>query len=592
MQIKHKLGIDNISEHPGVYLMKKKGEIIYIGKAKNLKKRVYSYFRKKNENEKKTKELVKNIENIETIICNTEVDALILENNLIKKYKPKYNIMLKDGKTYPYIKITKEIYPKLEIIRSTKKLDYKNGEYFGPYTSGIYKLLQIVKKIFPIRDCNRKMEKQYEKPCLKYHMKMCIAPCVYKENNKEYNCYVENLKEFLKGKNEELLKEFDDKMKKYSENMQFEDAIIWRDKINELKILKNTQISEYGKAIDEDVFVLKNEGIKIFIYIINIRNGKIIGKNNQIINANFERNEDVFEDVFFKYYLRYPLPKKIILDEKYQKSEDLIYKWAELEKKIKVKLFFPKIKSRHKELLEMAYLNLNKEIEQYFTKNKIIEAGLKSLKLKLNLKKLPLRIECFDISNIQGKDAVGSMSVAIKGKKASSEYRKYKITVKDTPDDFKMMEEVLIRRYSKLKIEELPDLILVDGGKGQLGVAKRVLEEYGKDEYLDIIGIAKEEELIFKKDEKEPYRLQKSQEALKILQRLRDEAHRFGITYHRKLRLKRVLNSELDEIKGIGIKRKKALLNKFKSVERVKKASIEELKKIVPEKIAVEIKRK
>ncbi|OQY09800.1 MAG: excinuclease ABC subunit C [Fusobacteriia bacterium 4572_132] len=592
MQIKNKLGLDNISKHPGVYLMKKKGKIIYIGKAKNLKKRIFSYFRKKNENEKKTKELVRNIEEIETIICKTEVDALILENNLIKKYKPKYNIMLKDEKTYPYIKITKEIYPRLEIIRSTKKLDYKNGEYFGPYTSGVYKLIQIVKKIFPIRDCNRNMRKQYEKPCLKYYMKMCIAPCIYKQKEKEYNYYVENLKEFLKGKNEELLKEFNAKMEKFSENMQYEDAIIWRDKIRELKKIQNTQISEYGKALDEDVFVLKNEGTKTFIYILNIRNGKIIGKNNQIINTNFERNEDLFENIFFKYYLKYPLPKKIILDNKHQRSEDLIFKWGKVEKKIKVKLFFPKIKSRHKELLEMAYMNLNKEIEEYFTKKKIIEAGINSLKLKLNLKKLPLRIECFDISNIQGKDAVASMSVAIRGRQVKKEYRKFKITVKDTPDDFKMMEEVLTRRYSKLNIEELPDLILVDGGKGQLGIAKKVLEEYNKAQYLDIIGIAKEEELIFKKDEKEPYRLQKSQEALKILQRLRDEAHRFGITYHRKLRLKRVLNSELDEIKGIGIKRKKELLKKFKSVERVKKASMEELKEIVSEKIAIEIKNK
>ncbi len=262
---------------PGVYLMKKENKIIYIGKAKNLRNRVMSYFNREHDSEK-TKELVKNIEDIEYIICNSEVDALILENNLIKKHMPKYNIMLKDEKTYPYIKITKEDFPKLSVIRSTKYLEGKNANYFGPYPQGIYNYVKILKKIFPIRDCNRDMNKTYDRPCLKYHMKMCLGPCVYKNILKEYNDNVENVISFLKGDVKEIVNNLKSEMALASEEMDFEKAIVCREKIGEIEKVNQNQISELGRAVDEDVFVFGVEGDRLFLCILSIRDGKILGK--------------------------------------------------------------------------------------------------------------------------------------------------------------------------------------------------------------------------------------------------------------------------------------------------------------------------
>ncbi|MGM0507826.1 MAG: excinuclease ABC subunit UvrC [Fusobacteriota bacterium] len=592
--------IDNIPTQPGVYLMKDNyNKVIYVGKAKNLKNRVSSYFTKKTFVRKKVQKMVRKIKKIDYIICGTELDALLVENNLIKKYKPKYNIVLKDEKTYPYIKITNEKYPKLEIIRNRNKLKSKSGDYFGPYTSGVYKIIKILQKTFPIRDCKKDMSKKYKRPCLKYHMKRCIAPCVKKNIKKEYDIHVERLKRSLKGENQEIISELKDKMMNFSEKKDYEKAIVYREKINEIKKLNKTQISEYGKKIDEDVFVYKREGNYMFIYVLNIRDGKIIGDNDLRFRSEFDLDGSDFEKIFVQYYDNYPLPRNIILHKKDEIKQELILKWIEKmeenktnKKRGSVHLMFPKIKSRHMRLLNMANINLEEKISKYFLKRKVIKAGLNQLKTKLKLKRIPIKIECFDISNIQGKDAVGAMSVFVKGRKSKKDYRKFKIRGEQSPDDFRMMREVLTRRYSKLDISDLPDLILIDGGKGQLGIAKEVLEKEDKLKYLDIISIAKKEELVFKAGDKRPYRLDINTEGIKILQRLRDEAHRFGITYHRKLRKKRIMNGQLDNIKGIGPKRKRELLNKFKSYKRIKNTSIEKLMEVVPEKVARRIKER
>ncbi|MDO5088754.1 MAG: excinuclease ABC subunit UvrC [Leptotrichiaceae bacterium] len=588
-KVKSPVEYKNIPENPGVYLMKNnKGKIIYVGKAKNLKNRVSSYFKNISSHNVKTAELVKNISDIEFFICKTEVEALILENNLIKKNRPKYNILLKDEKTYPYIKFTKEKFPKIEVVRSTKKLDEK-ADYFGPYPMGIFFAVKSLLKIFPVRDCNRNMEK-VTKPCLKYYMNTCTAPCLYKNIEKEYNEDIENFKNFLKGHQNELIDNLEKKMKNFSENMEFERAIAEREKITALKRMLQTQIIEYSKEIDEDVFIFEEAGETVFLCVLNIREGKVINKNHIKISLERSQEDSLFERLITLYYEKRSVPKNIICDVKYVQNENLIREWAKIERKKEIKLHFPKINSRRQQLLEMGYLNLNEEVEKHFRQKKIIQEGLQKLKIELQLKEQPFRIECFDISNIQGKDAVAAMTVAINGEPEPKEYRHFKITVKDTPDDFLMMREALTRRYSKLPSENFPDLILIDGGKGQLGIAVDVLEKLGKMEYTDVISIAKKEEEIFKSYESIPYIFEKNDETLKILQRLRDEAHRFGITYHRKLRSKRNIKSALDDIEGIGPKRKKELIRKFGTVRNIKNATMEELTEIVPEKVAFSIK--
>lgn len=583
------LRFKDIPINPGVYLMKnEKGTIIYVGKAKNLRNRVSSYFKGINSHDIKTSELVKNIKDIEFFICKTEVEALILENNLIKKNRPKYNILLKDEKTYPYIKFTKERFPKIEIVRSTKRLDEK-ADYFGPYPMGIFFAVKSLLKIFPVRDCNRNMEK-VTKPCLKYHMNTCTAPCFYKEIDKEYNEDVENFKSFLKGQETQIMDILKEKMKNLSLNMEFERAIIEREKISSLERMLQTQIIEYSKEIDEDVFVFEEKRELVFLCILNIREGKVINKSHIQISMERSHEDNLFERLITSYYEKRSIPRNIICNPIYEENKELIKEWAKIKKNREIRMYFPKIYSRRYQLLEMGYLNLKEEVEKYYRQRKNIQEGLNSLKSTLKLKKKPYRIECFDISNIQGKDAVAAMTVAIDGQTEPREYRHFKITVKDTPDDFLMMREALIRRYSKLSVEEMPELILIDGGKGQLGVAIDVLEKLEKIEYTDIISIAKREEEIFKAYVTEPYIFDRTDETLKILQRLRDEAHRFGISHHRKLRSRRNVKSGLDDITGIGPKRKKELIKRFGLIKNIRNAPLEELMEIVPEQIAISIK--
>ena len=589
IEVKSPVEYKNIPDNPGVYLMKnEKGKIIYVGKAKNLRNRVSSYFKNINSHNAKTLELVKNIRDIEFFICKTEVEALILENNLIKKNKPKYNILLKDEKTYPYIKFTREKFPKIEVVRSTKRLNEK-ADYFGPYPMGIFFAVKSLLKIFPIRDCNRNMEK-ITKPCLKYHMNTCPAPCVYKDIETEYNVNVENFKSFLKGHQSDILDILEKRMKHFSDNMEFERAINEREKINSLKRMLETQIIEYSKEINEDVFVFEEKREFVFLCVLNIREGKVINKNHIKISMEKSQEDDLFERLITSYYEKRSIPRNIICDMRYEDKSELIKEWSKIEKGKEIKMHFPKIHSRRYELLEMGYLNLKEEVEKYLRQKKVVQEGLRNLKKTLRLNSHPYRIECFDISNIQGKDAVAAMTVAIDGEVTPKEYRHFKITVKDTPDDFLMMREALTRRYSKLEIDQLPNLILIDGGKGQLGVATEVLEKLGKIEYTDIISIAKREEEIFKSYESDPYLFEREDETLKILQRLRDEAHRFGITHHRKLRSKRNIKSALDDIDGIGPKRKKELIKRFGTINNIRNATMEELMEVIPEKIAEAIK--
>lgn len=566
--------------------MKKKNKVIYVGKAKNLKKRVSSYFNREHEDEK-TINLVKNIENIETIVCNSEIDAFVLENNLIKKYSPKYNIALKDEKTYPYIKISKEKFPKISIIRTTRALDTKSGDYFGPYPQGAWFLLKTLIKIFKIRDCNKDMEKEIQRPCLKYHMGMCLAPCKFKNIEAEYRENVENAVKVLKGQGNFIIKELEKKMLSASENMEFEKAIEYREQKNEIEKALNNQVTEYGRDIDEDVFTFIHDGNLIFICVLNMREGKLLGKISLTVSTEEKIYSEIFENIVSEFYSKHPIPQNIIFQPEYIESREIISEWLKIKSGKNISLHFPKIASRREELLNMALLNLNKDIVIYYDKKSVIESGMAKLYKVLELKNFPRVIECFDISNIQGKDAVASMSVSIEGKAAPKNYRKFKIRCKDTPDDFQMMREVITRRYSKLEPKDFPDVILIDGGIGQINAAGEVLKNLGKDNISDLLSLAEREELIYKYGNNEPFAFSHSEEGLKILIRVRDEAHRFGVTYHRKLRSKRVISSELDKIEGIGPVRREKLLKHFGSVKNIKEASLDDLKLILPEKTAV-----
>ncbi len=568
--------------------MKKNDKVIYVGKAKNLKNRVSSYFNREHESEK-TKELVKNIEDIEFIICNSELDALVLENNLIKKYLPKYNILLKDEKTYPYIRISKENFPNIKIIRSTKALDIKNGNYFGPYPFGAWNLKKALVRIFKLRDCERDMNKNYPRPCLKYFMKMCPGPCTYKDIYLEYNSQVERAKNLLKGKGKEVIASLKLDMEKAAEDMRFEEAITLREQIKEVENAVANQVTEYGRELDEDVFLMKKEGERVFICVLNVRDGKILGKISTNIDLKDKIEGELEESIITAFYTKHPIPKNIVFQPMLEERLLLVNKILEIEKKQKVDFHFPKIKSRRKELLEMGELNLNRDIESYFKKKSVVEEGLYKIYTELSLKRYPRKIECFDISNIQGKDAVASMSVSVEGKASKKDYRKFKITCKDTPDDFAMMREVITRRYSKLPEHEFPDVVLIDGGLGQINAAGEVFREIGKEGIAELLSLAKRDEEIYKYGESTPYSFPKDWEALKIFQRVRDEAHRFGITYHRKLRSKRVISSELDKIPGVGIKRKEVLIKEFGSVKKILQESVESLSRFVPKKVAENI---
>lgn len=578
----------DIPENPGVYLMKKNSKVIYVGKAKNLKNRVSSYFNREHESEK-TRELVKNIEDIEFIICNSELDALVLENNLIKKYTPKYNILLKDEKTYPYIRVSKENFPNIKIIRTTKALDTKSGLYFGPYPFGAWNLKKALVKIFKIRDCERDMNKIYPRPCLKYFMKMCPGPCTYKDIFLEYNGQVERVKNLLKGKEKEVIASLKKDMEKAAEDMRFEEAINLREQIKEVESAVVNQVTEYGKELDEDIFLMQKEGEKVFICVLNVRDGKILGKISTHIDLKDKIEGNLEENIVTAFYSKHPIPKSIVFQEKMEDELNLVREILELQRGKKVEFHFPKIKSRRKELLEMGELNISRDIESYFKKKSVVEEGLYKIYTELSLKKYPRKIECFDISNIQGKDAVASMSVSVEGRASKKDYRKFKITCKDTPDDFAMMREVITRRYSKLPEHEFPDIVLIDGGLGQINAAGEVFKEIGKDGIAELLSLAKRDEEIYKYGEAIPYSFPKEWEALKIFQRVRDEAHRFGITYHRKLRSKRVISSELDKVEGVGAKRREVLLKEFGSVKKILEEDIDSLARFVPRKVAENI---
>ena len=521
-------------------------EVIYVGKAKNLKRRVYSYFHKKHDSVKVSL-LVSQIEKMEYIITDSEVEALILESHLIKKYKPKYNVLLKDDKKYPYFLITDEKYPRISIVRK-KNMNPEKGKYYGPYTDirAMHSTLDFLKKIFPLKQC--KNPKFSNRPCLYYHIGRCMAPCQGLITSEEYKEIVSQVELFLSGRQSELLKKLKEEMEKYSANEQFEKAAKMRDSYLDLqKTLERQKVVFENTKLNQDVISTVYEDGIYAITILLIREGRLIDKKD--FTYFDERNEttEIFETFFREYYgnLKLEYPDKIISNNLEEIGEKELYQeWLSILSNKKIKLSYGKTQ-RGKELTDLAGKNARHQLENAKLKklatirNDFNEVG-SYLMEKLKLRTFPNRIECYDISHIQGTNTVASMVVFENGQPKKSAYRKFKLkTTEGKPDDFLSMKEILSRRLARMGQPkwEKPNLIIIDGGKGQLSSVMQIVEELGIAD-IDFVSLAKREEEVFLPHQSTPIRLPMDSNAMFLIQRIRDEAHRFAITYHRQLRSK------------------------------------------------------
>ena len=583
--------VDYLPTNPGVYLFKdRKGTIIYVGKAGNIKHRVSSYFRKPAGKDAKTLTLVERIEDIETIVTDTEKEALILENNLIKEHRPRYNVKLRDDKNYPCLKLSvEEDFPTLCIVRRIKK---DRSIYFGPYPSAtsLRETLKLIRRLFPIRTCLDTKFTHRLRPCINYEMGRCLGPCCGKTDSVQYREVVHQVKMFLGGKNDDLLERLKRRMEKESEQLNFEAAARIRDQIEHIQKVIEKQKIVSRDFLDQDVIGFYRQDHTIVVYPLFIRAGKLLGGKGFTLPFSGIPDEDVLDSFLHQYYREGRFIPKQVLIPKAVPDQDVVADWLTDLKGEKVRVLVPE-KGEKKHLLDMATENAEKFLFAEAEVERNQQNLLETMKEDLHLTKLPRRIEAFDISNIQGVYAVGSMVSFEDGKAAKERYRHFRIKSIEGADDYGMMYEVLLRRYKRaLEENDLPDLVLLDGGKGQLHVAQEVFKELNVRE-VDLISLAKErviegthparvdksEEKIFHPQYKAPLVLGRRSPLVHLLDRIRDEAHRFAITYHKKVRRKETIKSVLDEIPGIGEARKKEMLKFFGSVEKLKEATLEEL---------------
>lgn len=575
MNEKIKQKLKELTTKSGVYIMhSSSGAVIYVGKAKNLKNRVSQYF---NNSPKPTKvmAMVEHVEDFEYFITLSERDAFALENNLIKKYKPFYNILLKDDKAYPYIKVTvKDEYPRLEVVR---KIKTDGSKYFGPYISSIspYALIKIVNMAYPLRTCKGNLPKKPKRPCLNYSLGLCSAPCAKYVSKEEYKKIVQKAMDFLRGNDSDIEKILEAKMKVASSIENFERALEIRDMLKMINNLKQKVVADLPSDKSIDVISYVNNGILGAICTLTIRHGKVLGITNQsVVDASIDEKETISQYVV-QYYEKHEYPKELLLNM----DVDDVTKEA-----IKTKIICPQ-KGTKLNLIKMANLNANEYLNKIEYKENIeydkTVGALEKLKDKLNLKSVPNRIECYDISHISGTNQVASMVVFIAGKVAKNMYRKFKIpNYEKGSNDFESLRQTLIRRFNELKKDDVsftqkPDLIVIDGGKGQLSSTYPVLKDFNVQ--CDIISLAKSYEEVYVPNNNMPIMLKRGSSELRLLQNIRDEAHRFAISFHRKLRTKNEIKSPLDEINGLGKVKKQALLNQFKTLDEIKNASVEEL---------------
>ncbi len=579
-EIQEKLKL--LPDNPGVYIMlDKDGVVIYVGKARVLKNRVRQYFHSSAKTEK-VAAMVENIADFYYIITQTEIDALALENNLIKKYKPKYNILLKDDKTYPYIKAhTKEEFPRFSVTRKIKK---KDGKYFGPFMGGVRcgEILDILSSVYNVRTCTTTITEKPKKPCLVYHLGRCLAPCAHSCTKEEYAARVKSALAFLDGNYEHAEGILQEKMLTFAENEEFELAMEYREKLAMLSKLKLKRITSLNRAINADVIALKTNYLYSSVNLLVTRSGIMQGSSSFALEDGSLQEADALTAFVLQYYANHEIPEEIILQEFCEK--ELLERYFLEKHEKKVEIVCPKLGVK-RQLLDMAEKNateyLSKSIDKIKHKDDMTKNACQRLKEILGLKKYPKRMECYDISNISGVDKVGSMVVFIDGEADKSSYRRFKIKTVEGANDYASHQEMMKRRLAKLGTEEearfpKPDLIIIDGGKGQLSAVKEIFDEAGITD-IELIALAEKEEEVFTLFSNESIRIDHRDFALKMLQRIRDEAHRFAITYFRSLHSKRNLSSILQEIEGIGKKKRAALLEKFGTIDKIMSASIEEL---------------
>lgn len=585
---------------PGVYIMKDKfGNVIYVGKAVSLKNRVRQYFQSSKNHSDKVRSMVKNIFSFEYIMTDSELEALILECNLIKKYKPKYNILLRDDKTYPYIKVTvNEDYPRILKVRRILK---DKAKYFGPYSnvSAVNDTIDIIRNIYPIRTCNIDMDKAIKsgmRPCLNYHIKKCIGPCTGMVSKKEYMDMIDEILLFLSGKEDKLVGVLEEKMKAASMVLDFEEAASYRDKISSLKdVMEKQKISNVQNDSDQDVIAMANFDQEACVQVFFIRNGKVSGRENFMLEGVKDSDRSTILGSFIKqfYMSQEYIPRELIVEEEFLDME-IMEEILSSKRGTAVSIRVPK-RGDKRALVLMVRKNADEYLLKFDDlKKKKYEKSIGSLEelgklLDLDAKNLN-RIEAYDISNIQGVDSIGTMVVYTKGIKDKKEYRRFKIKTVEGPDDYASMAEVLDRR---LKHGNLPDLILLDGGKGQVSAVKKVLEENGED--IPLWGMYKDDRHRTKGllNGEKTIELDRTTSLYRFVAGIQEEVHNYSISYHRSLRDKKMTKSILDDIPGIGPKRKKALMDKFKDVDKLKEASKDDLVAIdgITDRLADEVLR-
>ena len=582
--------LENLPTNPGVYLMKNdQGEIIYVGKAVNLRNRVRSYFRELKPDQAKTKALVKHIADLEYIIADNELEALVLECNLIKKYRPKYNINLKDDKTYPFLKITNEDYPQVLVTRKVLK---DGARYFGPYPSvnELRNSLEMIRKIFPFRSCKQKVFTN-DRPCLNAHIQMCYAPCVGRISKEEYNEMIEEIALFFEGRQDGLVKRLRKEMEEAAENLDFEQAARLRDQLQGVEQIMTQQKAVLGGEDDQDVIAMARGINQCCVQIFFVRGGKIVGRENYFLRGTDDSSRgEVIASFMKQFYLTSQFVPRHILLETELEEQSILEQWLTEKRESRVYLKVPK-RGQAKELVDLVGRNASEALarqEQEETYQEQRTAGvLEQLQNMLGLEDVPHRMECYDISNTQGTESVASMVVFVDGKPKKDQYRRFKIKTVDGANDYASLKEVLTRRLKhglaeqteggNGKFSALPDVIMMDGGRGQVNIALEVLKELELS--IPVCGMVKDSHhrtrgLYYNNIE---IPMDSHSELFLLITRMQDEAHRFAITYHRSLRGKRNLASVLDDIPGVGEKRKKNLLKHFGSFTKIKEASIEEL---------------
>jgi excinuclease ABC subunit C len=599
---------------PGCYQMKNaEGKIIYVGKAINLKNRVRSYFHADSSHDNKTRRLVRDIADIEWIVVGSELEALILEMNLIKKHRPKYNVRLKDDKRYPYIKVHwNEPFPKVTV---TRQMEEDGARYFGPYTSAwaVYQTLDVLRKVFPYLTCDREITGQDKRACLYYDIKLCTAPCIGAATQAQYRQMISDLMDFLSGHSEGIVSRIETDMLKAAEEMRFERAAALRDQLKAIQsIIERQRIVFATDYIDSDVLAMARSDGEACVQVFFVRGGKLIGREYFILEGTEDTaDNEVMEQFITQFYTEAAnIPEQVMLPHQLEEAR-IISQWLRSKRGGKKVEFFVPSEGQPRDLVQMAAENATETLQalraQWQADTHKQETALAELQESLKLSAPPNRIECYDISNTQGTAIIGAMVVFTQGVPDKKLYRKFNIeSVVGAPDDFASMEEMLTRRFRRWKGSQeteagpgskpdasfsfLPDLIIIDGGKGQLGRAVQVLEKYELMDKIPVVGLAKQREEIFFPHKSEPLLLPRHSQGLYLVQRIRDEAHRYGITAHRKKREKLGMASQLDTIPGIGPSRRKALLKHFGSVDKIRDASIEDLKAVVPENAAHAIK--